>query len=365
MPSSPPPSPPSGLLGVDVNHYQGTINWSQVAATEPYAYMKATEGTTFDDPTFPANWAGAGAAGMYRGAYAFGHPNTDPVAAANYFLAETGSMTGSHDLPPVLDLETTDGQTPAAVAAWGLTWLHTVEAATQRLPILYTYPSFFTSSMGSPAGYGGFPLWIANYGVSSPAVPSAWTTWTFWQYSATGSVPGITGPVDTDTFNGSPSALAALAAARTGGPAVSITGASVVRPASGTTPLTFTVSLDHTATQAVSVHVQTSDGTALGLVDYTPTTTTATIAAGQTSTTVSVPIIGDQSDEPAKTFTVTLSNPTGGSLTSPSSATVTINDNDAAGSFSLSSASYNVNEDSGSITITVNRAGGASDGRGG
>ncbi|MCU1451960.1 MAG: serine/threonine-protein kinase [Acidimicrobiales bacterium] len=91
---------------------------------------------------------------------------------------------------------------------------------------------------------------------------------------------------------------------------VSVAPAHVVRPSSGTAPLSFTVSLGHASAQAVSVHFSTSDGTAIGLVDYTPTSGTATIPARQTSTTVSVPVIGNQSDEPAKTFSLALSAPT-------------------------------------------------------
>ena len=49
---------------------------------------------------------------------------------------------------------------------------------------------------------GGFDtrsdLWVANWGVSSPAPPPIWKSWTFWQYSASGSVPGINGSPGVD-----------------------------------------------------------------------------------------------------------------------------------------------------------------------
>jgi lysozyme len=38
--------------------------------------------------------------------------------------------------------------------------------------------------------------------VAQPKIPAGWTTWAFWQYSESGSVPGIQGPVDLDVFNG-------------------------------------------------------------------------------------------------------------------------------------------------------------------
>ena len=40
-------------------------------------------------------------------------------------------------------------------------------------------------------------------------LPSPWTTWTFWQYSATGTVPGISGAMDLDRFDGDLAALTA------------------------------------------------------------------------------------------------------------------------------------------------------------
>ncbi|MGZ8571501.1 MAG: InlB B-repeat-containing protein, partial [Actinomycetota bacterium] len=52
----------------------------------------------------------------------------------------------------------------------------------------------------------GYPLWIAHWGVSSPAVPADdWggAGWTFWQWTSTGHVAGIDPNVDRDRFNGS------------------------------------------------------------------------------------------------------------------------------------------------------------------
>lgn len=49
----------------------------------------------------------------------------------------------------------------------------------------------------------GEAQWIANYGVTCPTIPaSPWTTRTLWQYSAAGSISGITGLVDLDESNG-------------------------------------------------------------------------------------------------------------------------------------------------------------------
>src|SRR6476660_5464893 len=60
--------------GIDISHYQGTINWGQVAADPKgikFAFMKATEDTTYTDPTFNTNLAGAKAAGILASPYHF------------------------------------------------------------------------------------------------------------------------------------------------------------------------------------------------------------------------------------------------------------------------------------------------------
>jgi len=82
-----------------------------------------------------------------------------------------------------------------------------------------------------------------------------------------------------------------------------------------------------------------------------------TFAAGVASRTIVVPIVNDTINEAPETFTVTLSNPTGGAmLGTPSVATVTITDNDPAGVVQFSQLGYTVVEGR-TATITVTRTG--------
>src|SRR5581483_7236413 len=63
---------PNNPKGIDVSHYQGTINWTSVKNSGvSFAFIKATEGLTIKDQDFDANWAGAKAVGIVRGAYHF------------------------------------------------------------------------------------------------------------------------------------------------------------------------------------------------------------------------------------------------------------------------------------------------------
>src|SRR3982751_4147087 len=96
------------VRGIDVSHYQGTINWPQVAGGDVvFCFVKATEGINVVDPFFAKNWAGSAAAGLTRGAYHFGRPGSDAQAQARQFFKTVGAL-GPNDLPPVLDIETLD-----------------------------------------------------------------------------------------------------------------------------------------------------------------------------------------------------------------------------------------------------------------
>jgi hypothetical protein len=84
-----------------------------------------------------------------------------------------------------------------------------------------------------------------------------------------------------------------------------------------------------TSDQAGDAPCNLAGGFASRRCDYEFTARTLHFAAGENTKTISIPIIDDTYVEGPETFTVTLSNPTGASLGSISSATVTIVDNDS------------------------------------
>ncbi|MBI1771936.1 MAG: glycoside hydrolase family 25 protein [Burkholderiales bacterium] len=201
----------STVQGIDVSHYQGTVNWAAVkTAGIGFAFAKATDGNTYTDPQFKTNWAAIKAAGLLRGAYHFYESNDDPVTQANNFIKAVGSIAVG-DLPPVVDIEINKGNFGSATLAANVQiWLNTVEQALGRTPMIYTGPSFWNQNMNN--SFSRYALWIAQYGASQPTVPKGWSKWTFWQNSESGSVAGVTGNVDTDIFAGSMADLLAFAA---------------------------------------------------------------------------------------------------------------------------------------------------------
>jgi lysozyme len=207
-------------LGIDVSHHNGAIDWKAVAHSGVvFAYVKATEGATFADHLFGANWARIKEAGMVRGAYHFFRPAAPALAQADRFLAAMGELSAG-DLPPMLDLEEAGGAdrdewaglpVEERVAA-ALAWLDRVERACGRKPVVYTRRGFLEAKLGSVGALAGYPLWVAHYTrAKRPSVPKGWTRWTFWQYSECGAVAGISGNVDMDWYDGTAEQLVKLA----------------------------------------------------------------------------------------------------------------------------------------------------------
>lgn len=190
-----PATPTKPLHGIDVSHYQGSVDWAKVAAAGVvFAYAKATGGVTFVDPRFSANAAAAPAAGLHFGAYHFFRPSDDPTAQAEHFLSVANPGTGG--LPPVLDLEKTGGGSDD-LAQKAVTWLEHVKEKTGCTPLVYASTAFYDSHLG--AALSDYPLYLADYS-QSPKLPSDAGQLVLWQHAQTGTVSGINGHVDLDLY---------------------------------------------------------------------------------------------------------------------------------------------------------------------
>lgn len=109
-----------------------------------------------------------------------------------------------------------------------------------------------------------------------------------------------------------------------------VAGQSVVEGDTGTTDVTFTVTLSEAKSGPVSVDYATTDGTAVAGSDYAGTSGTLTFAAGETSKTISVQVLGDTAVEADEDFSLSLSNSTGDAEISVAQASATITNDDAA-----------------------------------
>jgi lysozyme len=178
------------LRGVDVSHYQGTIDWPAVSRDDvAFAYVKATEGVAGRDARFARNWQGARRAGIRVGAYHFFIFCRSPRAQARNFLAVAPRTASA--LPPAVDLETAHGcrsrLSGAEMRRELNAYLAIVEARQRRPAVLYVNAQFY-------AAYGRDLPKRAMWRRSISFTPSR--SWTFWQYRCRGHVTGIRTRVD-------------------------------------------------------------------------------------------------------------------------------------------------------------------------
>jgi hypothetical protein len=121
-------------------------------------------------------------------------------------------------------------------------------------------------------------------------------------------------------------------------PAIVISDASVVEGNSGTVNAVFTVTLMGAHSGSVSVNYATADNTAVAGADYTAKSGTLTFGPGDSTQTISIPVIGDTLNEFDEQFFVNLSNAVGGVITD-SQGIGTIVDDDPAPQLTINDVS--------------------------
>lgn len=228
LPSSPvplaQPQTVSGVAerGLDTSGYQGNVDWSQAAANgATFAYVKATEGTSYRSAYFAQQYNGSYSAGLVRGAYHFAVPNNSTGATqADYFVANGGGWSADgRTLPGMLDIEYNPygaecfGLTPPQMVDWVASFDSEYRTLTGRSPDIYTTTDWWTTCTGNSGAFEKESLTIANYSDSPYPLPSSWASYNFWQFTDSGVFPG-----DQERFQGDDHALVAFAEGAAAGP---------------------------------------------------------------------------------------------------------------------------------------------------
>ena len=207
------PLPPvaASVSGIDVSGHQGDVDWkSHVDHGNKFAYVKATEGTSYTSPAFSQQYNGSANAGMIRGAYHFAHPDSSSGSEqATYFVTHGGGWSGDgKTLPGALDIEynpngdTCYGLGASEMGSWIKDFSTTYAKLTGRHPTIYTSTNWWNQCASGNFGSTN-PLWVANYNDSVGKLPSGWGSHTIWQHSSD--------PIDQNEFNGTEAQLKKLA----------------------------------------------------------------------------------------------------------------------------------------------------------
>lgn len=201
------------MTGVDVSHYQGTIDWAELAGQDlDFAFIKATEGSGHIDECFYDNWQEAGKTALCIGAYHFFSFDSDGERQAEAYIDTVGSLNGK--IAPAVDVEfygdKPDNPPPKDEVVKQLdAMLLKLEEHYQTKPIIYTtYKAYDTYIKGE---FEEYPLWIRN--VYYQPLFSLGDRWVFWQYTDTAVLEGYEGTeqyIDMNVFRGTEEELRKL-----------------------------------------------------------------------------------------------------------------------------------------------------------
>ena len=140
-------------------------------------YHKATEGSTWKDPSYAARRAEAKAAGMPFGAYVFVSAGSDAKKTVEFLLQVASPKPG--DLAPMIDFEESalGAWSQAKKDAWMKEAVDLLTRATGIKPLIYT-PFNFTSTYGCG-------LWTATYNNQNKlaSIEKPWSEWEVFQFS--------------------------------------------------------------------------------------------------------------------------------------------------------------------------------------
>ena len=187
----------AGGQGIDVSHYQGRIDWEEVATdkTISFVYIKATEGANLVDEFYLRNLYGAKRVGIPAGAYHFFSPSVSALVQLENFRSVVDPR--QQDLIPVVDVEKRGKASLVQFQRSLKTFLDGVEHMFGVKPIIYTGVNFYAKYLEGK--FTGYKFMVARYADEFPGL-SEDVPIVLWQFTQTGYADGIGGHVDKSVF---------------------------------------------------------------------------------------------------------------------------------------------------------------------
>ena len=193
----------------DISHWTGVVNMEKMASKTDAVIIKCLDGT-IQSRYFVENYTAAKAKGIKVSAYQWLY-SSKKVSIRKQAEALTDLLNQYPvDFGPFIDFEWTKygGQpdNPNASDLYGM--LEYFKELNGWYPGIYTAKGYWDEYGNKESYWKDKTLWIANYFVSSPAIPEPWDTWTLWQYTPNGPAeeygvdPDFQKGIDLNRFNG-------------------------------------------------------------------------------------------------------------------------------------------------------------------
>ena len=181
---------------LDVSRWQGSINWDKVKASGLVSgvmirAMGNKNGKPYLDPYFARNYAECARLGIPVGGYYYTCAVTPRQTEEELAALKTALRGKTFQLPLAIDVEDPRlrslapaklsalvAEAAAQLEAWGL------------YAMVYTYPNFADTALDM-AALAAYDLWIADYRGKRPTRRHG-----MGQYTSSGKIPGVSGPVD-------------------------------------------------------------------------------------------------------------------------------------------------------------------------
>ena len=187
------------LKGIDISNWQKGLDIASTGAE--FVICKATQGTTFVDPSCDRHYQLAKRLGLKLGVYHYASGG-DPITEADFFLKNIQGYIGEAIL--ILDWERLQNPRFGEHASWCKRFLDRVKEKTGVKPLIYMSASVLRMADWSPVSNADYGLWVAGYPDNRdswdiPNFPYSIRPWNFyalWQYTSSG------GRLDRDIFSG-------------------------------------------------------------------------------------------------------------------------------------------------------------------
>jgi lysozyme len=153
-------------------------------------YIKTVNKPAVTDDMHDRNIRELKRVGIICGDYYYFHPSAGASKQARHYAAIRN--TNMPDLPPVIDIEDSDGYKPLDVGKQVLAFISELQAKTGQQPIIYSRNGFLVNDCGNPDWPAGTLFWIARYGLTiADLSPKIKPNVVIWQYTDRLALPGL------------------------------------------------------------------------------------------------------------------------------------------------------------------------------